>query len=83
MEVKQAPYGDIALENRVGNALPPERLAQIRGILRHFNWTTERPHVVLQLAEIEVYGDVDGAAQVGSFYDYRHQGWVVAKVVPV
>jgi hypothetical protein len=79
---EKPPYGDIALENRVGNKLSYERMQQIRKTLLHFNWCSERASLLLQLSMIDVYGDVDHEAQTGSFYDYREQGWIVARVVP-
>lgn len=80
--VEKPPYGDITLECRIGNPIPNDRQLQIRGILRHFNWKTERVSVVMRLAEIDVHGDVDAEAQMGTFYDYRSQGWFVVRVVP-
>lgn len=81
MEVTKPPMGDIALTNSVGNVLPEARLREIRGVLRHYNWSTERPQLVQRLSELSVHGDVDAAAQTGTFYDYVHMGWVIAKVV--
>lgn len=72
---------DIQLTNHVGNQIPNARMLQIRGILRHFNWGTERVKLVMALADIDVHGDVDAGAQVGTFFDYREQGWIVARVV--
>lgn len=71
----------IVLENRIGNPLTPERLRQIEAILRHFNWKTERAALVEALSQVSVHGDVDAIRGEGSFYDYRQQGWVVARVV--
>lgn len=84
MPESEGPYARIVLEHgQVGNALSDARERQIRSLLRHFNWKTERARLLKALDEIDVRGEIDAEKREGSFYDYREQGWLIARVVPV
>lgn len=82
MPESDGPYGRVVLEcGKVGNPISDPRQRQIRSLLMHFNWKTERASLLQALADIDVHGDVDHAFQMGTFYDYREQGWIAARVV--